>query len=124
MPQLEQRVGVTGGAPIYSFLSNGSVQAAVIKSTIGQVLALHFFNSSASICYVRLYDLSTVPGPGDSPVYRMGIPQNVAGAGFVVPIPPGTPFNNGIGVRVTAGAADNDNTSLSNGAVLGNIFYR
>jgi hypothetical protein len=113
-----------GGLSIYAFLSTAAVQAAAIKASAGQVYALHFFNSSGTICYLRLYNQTTSPGSGDTPVYRALIPANTNGAGFVVAIPPGIVFGTGIGIRVTAAVADNDNTALAANAILGNVFYK
>ena len=114
----------TGGLSIYSFLSTGAVQAAVIKNSAGQVYALHFFNNTGTICYVRLYNQTTSPGTGDTVIYRGLIPANTSGAGFVVPIPTGFTFNTGIGIRVTAAVADNDATVLTANQILGNVFYK
>lgn len=119
-----QQGAASGGSPIYSFLSTNAVQAANIKASPGQVYGLHFFNNSATIAYVRLYNQTGVPGAADTAniVYRAMIPANTSGAGFVIPIPPGTPFTLGIGIRVTAAVADNDNTALAANAVMGNVF--
>jgi hypothetical protein len=114
----------SGGLSIYSFLSTAVVQAAQIKGSAGQVYALHFFNLNAAAVYVRLYNLTGTPGTGDTVVYRALVPGNTAGAGFVVPIPPGVAFGTGIGIRVSGAIADNDATALSANTVLGNVFYK
>lgn len=115
----------SGGTSLpYSFLSTAAVQAANIKNSAGQVYALHFFNLSATPVFVRLYNQTTTPGTGDTPVYRGFVPGNTAAAGFVVPIPPGTAFGTGIGIRVTGAVADNDNTALAANTVAGNVFYK
>lgn len=114
----------SGGLSIYSFLSTAAVQVASVKASAGQVYALHFFNVGAAAVYVRLYNMATTPGTGDTVVYRGIIPGNTAGAGFVVPIPPGVAFGTGIGIRVTAAVADNDNTALTANGVTGNVFYK
>lgn len=115
---------ISGGLSLpYSFISTAAVQAAAIKASPGQVYALHFFNISATPVYVRLYNMTTTPGTGDTVVYRAIIPGNTSGAGFVVPIPPGVTFTTGIGIRVTAAIADADNTALTANVVLGNVFF-
>lgn len=121
---VQDQAATTGGLSIYSFLSTAAVQTAAVKGSAGQVYALHFFNLSATIAYVRLYNMTTAPGTGDTVVYRALIPGNTSGAGFVVPIPPGVVFGTGIGIRVTAAVADNDNTALGANVVLGNVFYK
>ena len=122
-------VVIAGGVPdavgysTYSFLSTAAVQAANIKAGPGNVYGLHFFNSTASICYVRLYNQTTAPASTDTPIYRAMIPASTDGAGFVVEITGGVAFTVGIGVRVTAGAADSDTTALSANGVMGNVFW-
>jgi hypothetical protein len=119
------QAATSGGITLpYSFLSTAAVQAAAIKASAGQVYALHFFNLNAAAVYVRLYNQTGSPGTGDTVVYRALIPGNTAGAGFVVPIPPGVAFTTGIGIRVTAAVADNDNTALAANTVMGNVFYK
>lgn len=113
-----------GTSAPYTFLSTAAVQAANIKASAGQVYALHFFNINATPVYVRLYNQTTSPSSGDSPVYRAIVPGNTAGAGFVVALPPGVSFATGIGIRVTNSIADNDNTALAANTVIGNVFYK
>lgn len=116
----------TGGTTPYTFLSTAAVQSASIKGSAGQVYALHFFNTSATIAYVRLYNQTGAPASTDTAniVYRALVPGNTSGAGFVVPIPPGVVFGTGIGIRVTAAVADNDTTALAANVVLGNVFFK
>lgn len=113
-----------GGCSLYSFLSTAAVQAAAVKASAGQVYGLHFFNVGAAAVYLRLYNMTSTPGTGDTVVYRATIPGNTAGAGYVVHVPPGVEFTTGIGIRVSAAIADNDNTSLSANGVMGNVLYK
>lgn len=114
----------SGGLSVYAFLSTAAVQAASIKSTPGQVYGIQFFNNSATIAYVRLYNMTTSPGTGDTVVWRGLVPANTSGAGFIVPIANGFAFSLGIGIRVTAAVADNDATALSANVILGNVLYK
>jgi hypothetical protein len=114
----------SGGYLNYSFLSTAAVQAANIKNSAGQVYGLHFFNINATPVYLRLYNQTTSPGTGDTVVYRATIPGNTAAAGFVVAFPDGYTFGTGIGIRVTASIADNDNTALAANTVMGDVLYK
>ncbi len=116
--------GTAGGTTPYSFLSAAAVQAAAIKASAGQVYGLRFFNKGAAPVYVRLYNQTTTPGTGDTPVYRCLVPGNTSGGGFVDTIPPGVVFGTGIGIRVTGAIADNDATALAANEVLGNVLYK
>ncbi len=118
-------VAVTaGGTTPYSFLSTAAVQAAAIKASAGQVYGLRFFNKGAAPVYVRLYNQTTTPGTSDTPIYRCMVPGNTAVGGFVDTVPPGITFGTGIGIRVTAGVADNDATVLPASDVMGNVLYK
>lgn len=123
---VSDQAAAAGGTSVSSFLSTAAVQSTAVKASAGQVYALHFFNLNAAAVYVRLYNQTTAPASTDTAniVYRALIPGNTAGAGFVVPIPPGVVFSTGIGLRVTAAVADNDNTALAASTVLGNVFYK
>ncbi|VTS03504.1 Uncharacterized protein OS=Sorangium cellulosum So0157-2 GN=SCE1572_38740 PE=4 SV=1 [Gemmata massiliana] len=116
--------GTSGGTTPYSFLSTAAVQAAVVKASAGQVYGLRFFNKGAAPVYVRLYNQTTTPGTSDTPNYRCMVPGNTAVGGFVDTIPPGITFGTGIGIRVTAGVADNDATALPVNDVMGNVLYK
>ncbi len=118
------QAAIAGGLSVYSFLSTAAVQAANIKNAAGQVYALHFFNNTATIAYVRLYNQTASPGTGDTVFYRALIPASTSGTGFVVALPPGIAFSTGIGIRVTAAAADNDATVLAANAIVGNVLYK
>ena len=114
----------SGGLTPYSFISSAAVQAANIKASAGQVYGLQFFNTNAAARYVRLYNQTASPATTDTPIWRGIIPGNAAGSGFVSLIDKGIDFSTGIGIRVTAGAADNDNTALAASEVLGNVLYK
>lgn len=121
---IAQQATTAGGYLTYAFLSTAAVQAANIKNGAGQVYGLHFFNNSATIAYVRLYNLTTSPITSDTPVYRAMIPANTSAAGFIVNVPAGIVFSTGIGIRVTAAVADNDATALAANVVMGNVLYK
>lgn len=115
----------TGGVSIYSFLSTAAVQSAQIKGSAGQAYGIHFFNNTATIAYVRLYNQTGAPASTDTAniVWRGMIPANTNATGFLVHME-GTAFSTGIGIRVTAAVADNDTTALAANAVMGNVLYK
>jgi hypothetical protein len=117
---------IGGGCSAYSFLSTAAALSASIKNSPGQVYSLAFFNNSATIAYVRLYNQTTAPATTDSAniIWRGLVPGNTSGAGFTHEITNGIQFTTGIGIRVTAAVADNDATALAANAVLGNVKYK
>jgi hypothetical protein len=113
----------SGGLSVSSFLSTAAVQATNVKATAGQIYSLEFFNNSATIAYLRLYNKASAPGTGDTPIWRGLIPANTSGAGLVKAWEKGLPCSLGIGFRCTGAVADNDATALAANAILGNIGY-
>jgi hypothetical protein len=114
----------SGGLSISSFLSTAAVQSTAVKASAGQVYGLRFFNIGAGPVYVRLYNQTTAPGSGDTPVWRGIVPGNTAGAGFSLTFDKGLAFGTGIGLRVTGAIADNDTTALAANVVIGDVEYK
>lgn len=116
----------TGGASPYSYISAGTSNqdSQVAKNGAGQLYALYLTNINAAVRYVKIYDKATGPTSSDTPVLRLAVPGNAAGAGGAVPIPPGCVFANGISIRITTGSADNDTGAAATGDVLVNLFYK
>lgn len=83
-PSVMLQPTIAGGCSAYSFLSTAAVQSASIKNSPGQVYSLAFFNNSATIAYVRLYNQTTAPATTDSAniIWRGLVPGNTSGAGF------------------------------------------
>jgi hypothetical protein len=115
-----------GGHSVYrNFQTSGAVIAANIKSSAGQVYSIVATNIGASPVYLRLYNETTSPPvTTDTPFFSCVIPGNTAGAGIVIPMGnSGLAMGTGIGVRVTAGIADNDATALTANQVMINVLY-
>lgn len=118
-----ERPATSGGLSVSSFLSTAAVEDTVVKASPGQIYSLSFFNKGAAAVYLRLYNMTTTPGTGDTPIWRAIIPGNTAGAGLVKHFPNGLAFSTGIGFRCTGAIADNDATALAANEVTGNIEY-
>lgn len=107
-------------------LSTAAVVSAQIKGSAGTLLSLQCFNNGANEVFVRLYNQTGAPANTDTAniVWRGFVPGNAAAAGFGFEFgPSGKSFATGIGIRVTAAVADNDNTSLSANEVVCNADY-
>jgi len=114
-----------GGAAPYSLISAATTNATLVKSSAGQIAALVVGNSGAGAAYMKLYNSGTIPTAGSgTPVWRVMVPGNTAGAGAVIPIPPGLVFSSGIGFTITGAYADNDTTAVLAGQVLANVAYQ
>jgi hypothetical protein len=116
----------SSGLSVSSFLSTAAVQSTAVKASAGQVYAIEFFNIGATPVYVRLYNQTAAPGAGDGAniLWRGIVPGNTAGAGFVKTWDKGLAFGTGIGMRVSAGIADNDATNLVANQIVGNVDYK
>lgn len=120
------RPHTSGGQDAYSFLSTAAVQAAAIKASPGQVYELSFTNKNASPVYVRLYNQTGSPATTDAAniKWRFQVPGNTSVGGYIERFEGGLEFSAGIGIRVTAGVADNDATVLSANDVMGNVGFK
>ena len=118
----------TGGCDLYSRISTNDENSAAVKASAGTVYGIQCFNKSATVpAYLKLYNKATGPSEADTPVQRLMIPAAASnlGAGHAIPIPPqGWAFGTGIGIRVVAGIADNDDTAIAAAEVLVNIQYK
>lgn len=110
----------SGGQSGYTAISTAAVLSVAIKASAGQVYGYSFFNNTAGAIFVRLYNMATAPGTGDTPVRRIMIPAN---GGVEREIGNGMEFTTGIGIRATGLAPDNDATALTANTVLFNVDY-
>lgn len=108
----------------FSIISTADAMTGNIKTAPGTVRNIQAFNNSANIAYLKLYDDAGTPVAGAGvPTWRAMIPANVDGAGFVIDIPSGLSFVNGIAYALTGGIADDDATVVDADALLINIGF-
>lgn len=94
-----------------------------IKSDPGRVYGWHILNTAAAVRYVKLYDAAQGLAVGGNAeiLATIGVP---AGAAVAAGIGPGLPFDTGLFVAATTGAADSDTGAPAAGDVLVNIFFK
>ena len=119
----------SGGSGIFSEIVPNNTNGVLIKAAAGTVYSLALSNNGSAPYYVKLYNASTTPTCGSgTPVARFEVPANSSptnGAGSNLPIgQPGVAFTSGIGLCVTSGLVDGDNTAPSAGVGLVNISYQ
>ena len=91
-------------------VSAGSNNAQNVKGTPGQIYGWNIYNNAAYPIYVKLWNKATAPIPGtDTPVRTIGVQ---AGTQFSHNIGVGMVFSLGIGISITKGIADADNTAV------------
>jgi hypothetical protein len=101
----------------YNAVSTASTNAAVVKSTAGNLCEISVFNPTGATVYIKLYNKTTAPTVGtDVPVATIPV-----AAGAFMEIPFGTNgkrFATGIGIATTAGAAATDVAAIGAGVQI------
>jgi hypothetical protein len=106
-----------------SAASNNSTLVATGARFLHSVTAI---NTTATIYYLRLYDLAAAPtcSSATGVVANFPIPASTTGAGMTVNIPSaGLLFSAGLGFCLTGAAPNNDNTNAATGVHI-NLGYR
>lgn len=115
----------SGGYTANSYLSVGtSDDSTVISNTACQLAWFYATNTNAAVRYVKIYNKATSPGTGDTPILRLAIPGNTAGAGGTASIPLGLVFSTGLSFRMVTGVADNDGTDVAANEIILNYAYK
>lgn len=80
--------------------------------------------SGSTARWIKFYDKATPPGTSDSPflVIKTNASLHLSG-GTSVPVG-GIEIKNGLAIRITANAAENDDTAVSAGDVVLKYYYR
>lgn len=104
--------------------TSGTNSALVMSNSMGFQIRLHGYyisNTSSSVRFVKLYDVSSAPTVGSStPLITIAVPGNgAANVGF----PFGPTFITGLGIGMTTGAGDSDTGSVGSSEIIVNLFY-
>lgn len=117
----------SGGLSIFRSIDLDETEEEV-KATAGTLYAIHAFNTTASILYLKVYNATaaTVVVGTTTPVLTLPIPGNndTDGAGFVWNIPQGLAFGTAITVACTTGIADADTGAPAANACIVNLGYK
>ncbi len=113
------------GCTPFSRLSTNDDNAAVVKASAGCLYFGYSTNTNNGAArYLKLYDKATAPLSSDTPIQRYLLPGNSAGAGGAQMFPHPIAFANGLGIRITTGAADNDTGAPAANEVIVNLGYK
>lgn len=117
----------------YHLISAASTNATSIKGTAGfsvggagQVVTIVAINTTATVYYLKFYDTAATPTCNSTPVsLTLPIPatSSSTGGGFVVSLPQAAQYLNGIGICLTGGIADNDNSNAATGVAI-DVFFK
>lgn len=102
----------------YYLTSAATTNAAVVKSTAGNLTEISVFNPTASTIHVKLYNKTTAPTVGtDVPIITIPVAAGAlftsGGLGTV-----GKRFSSGIGIAITAGPLATDVAAVAVGAQI------
>ena len=98
--------------------------STVVKASAGVLYALLVTNTNAAVRYLKLYNKATGPTSADTPLFRVAVPGNTAGAGVIVPIPEcGIDFSAGISLRATTGIANADMNAVAANEIVATLLY-
>lgn len=115
-----------GAVPGY-YISAASNNATIIKNSAGNVYTFSVINTTASLKYIRFYDVASGPTCTSATgiVFYSPIPASTTNP---VPLtwaaPVGKGFQTGIGFCLTGAAGTTDNTSTAAGDVIVNYDYK
>lgn len=104
----------------YRLVSAASQNANAIKSSEG-FLKYVIVSNGATIQYVKLYDKATAPSSSDTPILTIAI---VSRTDTIIFPEPGLEFSNGLGIRITGGAADSDTANATVSMAFVQVGYR
>lgn len=121
-PWLAQPVpGTANGASTCVVQSGASTNATNCKNGAGLVYGLEVINTTSTIYFLRLYNLSTSPTCSSATGFVRTIPiphASGAGAGIANFYTVGETYGTGIGFCLTGGGGSTDNTNAATGIYL------
>jgi hypothetical protein len=105
--------------------SAASTNATNVKNAAGNVYGIRFVNTTGTLYYLRMYNLSTTPTCSSATgfVETIPIPASSSGSGIVAFTTAPQAYSTGIGYCFTGGPSSTDNTNAATG-VYGSILYR
>jgi len=115
----------TNAASRCTLVSAASTNATNCKNGSGNVYGFRFVNTTGTLYYLRMYNLSSSPTCSSATgfIESIPIPASTSGAGIVIMEPFGEGYSTGIGFCFTGGSSSTDNTNAATG-VFGSILYR
>lgn len=115
----------TNGLSLSATQSAASTNATNVKSSAGVLYDIVVINTTATLYYLRLYNLSSAPTCSSATgfVATYPIPASATGAGVSYSSTHGITFGTGIGFCITGGPTSTDNTNAATGVFV-NLGYK
>ena len=118
--------GTANGASTCVVQSAASTNATNCKNAAGLIYGLEVVNTTSTIYYLRLYNLSTSPTCSSAAGFVRTVPiphSSGAGAGIANFYTVGETYGTGIGFCLTAGGSSTDNSNAATGVYV-TIHYK
>lgn len=114
-----QDASPNGGLTYFNLLAPATPAKSAVKASAGQIGFLHVVNLSATLVYVKVFDLASasVTLGTTAASFQFAVPASTTGAGFTVAIPQGLSLLTALTVAVTGGISLTDNTAISANSV-------
>ncbi len=115
----------TGGAALTCYITSGaSTNATNCKAAPGNVYTIRLINTTATVYFLRMYNLAAAPTCSSATGFMesIPIPASATGAGIAITqYPQG--YTTGIGFCLTGGGASTDNSNAVTGVYVA-ILYK
>jgi hypothetical protein len=114
-------LSATSGCTPGGVITTAATNALNVKASAGTFCGGIAINTTATLAYVRFYNLSTTPTCSSSTGWVASIPVPASTTGAGTPLSfgeAGAAFGTGIGWCITGGGANNDNTNAVAGVYL------
>lgn len=128
-PLVQTVPGELGGVSVYSLVCAASDNAAVIKSSAGQLYGFHCTHIDATPVFIKFYNTTSTPVLGTTSIFaRFGAAAettSTAGKSTDVFLPWGIPFSTGIAITVSTALPDaTASGSLTASEVVLTVYYK
>ncbi len=118
----------TGGATAFHLIAAATNNSTLVSTGAHTVYSAQLGGLGATPAYLKIYDKAVAPTCGtDIPIKTLIIPAAATaanGAGSNVSFSLGTRIANGLGICVTTGILDSDNTAVAAATFIVNIDYK
>lgn len=122
--QVRGKPAIPAGGTPWTQMTDGIARGWAVKTTGGIVWHVYCWNNSASYpVYVKLYDKagSSAPTTSDTALVKQHGMARANGGGFILSPDNGMVFASGVGIRITKGAALNDDVVVDPNTAACNI---
>lgn len=109
-----------GGASTQYLSSAATTNATSVKASAGTLYDVSVVNTTATLYYLRLYNLATAPTCSSATgfVETIPVPASTSGAGIAKSFPIGRDYSAGIAYCLTGGGSSTDNTAAATGVYV------